>query len=128
MNQVIDQLSPLMRGIARRRLARADPLVHTIVIGLSDERISMTYIGEKRGTVATRLGVTEKVRNPNDEEVDLTQRFNKGGLEQVIVGPRGRSRTLYTLAPDNETLVVATKLYGKQLEAPISYRLVYKKQ
>lgn len=128
MGEVIDQLSPLVRGLARRRLARSDPLVHTITIGHSDGRISMTYIGEKQATVSSRPGVTEKVRNPNDEEVDLTQKLVKAGLEQVFVGPRGRSRTLYSLSPDNKSLVVATQLYGEQLESPISYRLVYARQ
>lgn len=128
MNEVIDQLPAVYRGLARRRLERSDPLVHTIVIALPEGRISVTYIGEKRATLTTRPGVTEKVRNPNNEEVDLTQRFTKEGLEQVFVGPRGRSRSVYTLLPDGKRLVVASKLYGEQLETPVSYRLVYTKQ
>ena len=128
MEQAIDQLNPLVRGLARRRLASSDPLVHTITITVAGDRVTVKLVGQKTASFTTKIGATEKVTNPEGKQVDLTHRFTKEGLEQVFVGPKGSSRTVYSLQPDDRQLVVSTTMKGQQLDTPISYRLVYVKQ
>jgi hypothetical protein len=128
IDKAIDDLPLIYRGLARRRLADSDPLVHKIIIALPGDQISVTYIGEKRATFSTKRGAKQKVKNLQGNEVDLTQRFVNGRLEQIWVGPNGRSRALYSLSDDNKRLVVATTTAGKKLNSTISYKLGYVRQ
>lgn len=128
MDKAIDQLNPFIRPLARSKLRSSNPLVREIRIARPDGRIAVTLIGQKRATFDTRPGVPEKVRNPEGKQVELTQQFVKGRLDQIFVGPKGRSVTRYTLLSDDRRLRVDTKMSGKGLKSPISWRLVYVKQ
>ncbi len=125
MEKAIEKLNPLVRPIARSKLASSDPLIREIGIALPEGRISVTLVGQKTATFSTKAGAREKVRNPQGKQVDLTQRFVAGGLEQVFVGEKGRTRSLYALQPDGDRLRVLTRIEGQGVDGPIAYRLDY---
>ena len=66
--------------------------------------------------------------DPQGKQVDLVQRFAKGRLEQVFIGPKGRSVSHYTLLSGDTRLRVTTRMTGEKLDEPISWTLFYVKQ
>lgn len=128
LEKAIEKLNPLIRPIARSKLASSDPLIREIAIALPEGRISVTLVGQKRATIATKAGAREKIRNPDGKQVDAVQRFTKAGLEQLFYGAKGKTRSLYVLQPDGDHLAVDTRIDGQGVEGPITYRLVYKRR
>jgi len=128
MSKAINQLPVAFRGLASRRLAEVDPLIHRIVIELHEGLISVRVMGERSASFSTHQGLTEKVTNLKGKQVDLTQSFTDQGLEQLFVGRRGSSRILYTLRANGQQLLVSTVTTSPLLNAPISYQLLYVRQ
>lgn len=127
MGAMIDQLNPIYRSIARRKLQNSDPLVRAVTISRPNGKISVRLIGEKSATFVTRPGVREKAQAPNGREIDVTQRIKGGVLTQVLLGPKGRTTNRYTLSNKGQRLVFDSKVEGQDLDEPVSYRLVYKR-
>lgn len=124
-DQAIQKLNPALRRYVRHKMQSSDPLIRMIVINLSGDQLSVQYVAGKTVTLKTRVGVPQKVKAPNGNEVDLTQRFEKGSLIQHFVGPEGDTTNVLTLSSDGQKLLLQSTVTGKRLDEPISYKLDY---
>lgn len=122
------QLNSITRALAESKLKGRDPLIRAITISLPGEKIAVRLESEKTIDFVTTPGVAQDVRGPNGNKVKLTQRFTRGALEQIGVGPRGTTRTTLRLSDDARTLTYNSTMTSSLLSSPVAFTLVYARQ
>jgi hypothetical protein len=128
MEKMIEELNPIYRSLARRKLNQADPLIHSITIARPNDKISVRFVGEKTSIFVTAPGVREKVRLPNGNEVDLTQRVKGDVLTQVFLGPKARTTNKLSLVAGGQGLQLHSRIKGNDADGTVQYRLSYKRR
>ena len=125
--KAIEQLNPILRPMARRKLQSSDPLVRRITIDLPSGDISVRFFGEKTVSLVTPPGQARSITMPNGKEVRVTQRFASQRIEQVFVGERGKTRNTLTLLPDGKSLSYRSVISSSLLETPVTVTLLYRR-
>ncbi len=125
IDDAVDELNLLIRGIARRRLK--EPNMPTDEVRISSE--NGTIIVSRTAQPAVSAPASgQKIRwlNPrNGNELEVSHRMtDDGALEQVLIGDRGTSTNVFLLATDGK-LVIKSTIEADALRAPIRFSTTY---
>jgi hypothetical protein len=123
---VATRINFALRGIARSRLRRTNPLHHTISIAHTTSEV--TIIMDDRAPVTSPASGSPITWRREDGEVfDLSTRWDHDRLRQTFVAEDGARENVFWLGPDGTTLYMEVTVRSPRLPEPLSYRLAYRR-
>jgi len=124
VDDAANQFNFMIRGIARSRLQEGTPVHPRVEVRFEGDQVTVRFGDE---SYTTRLGQTEVVRNPQGEEMRVTQRIRANGqLEQVFETEGGTRRYVYTPLADGR-MRIATTTDSPQMPQPMYFMLDYRR-
>lgn len=125
IDEAVDEMSFLIRGIARKRLKEPNLPTDEVQISLGNGKITISRSGQP-AIAAPATGEVVTWRNPrNGNELEVTHRVTKAGaLEQRLVGDRGVSTNLFSLSKEGR-LVLKTTIDADKLPSTIRFSTTY---
>lgn len=119
-----NQFNFMIRGIARSRLREGTPVHSRVEVSFEGDQVTVRFGDE---SYTTTLGRTEVRRNPEGEEMRVTQRIRPNGqLEQVFETEGGTRRYVYTPLSDGR-MRIATTTDSPQMPQPMYFMLDYRR-
>jgi len=112
-----------IRGIARSRLTKANPVPQKVRIAYTDNDVSV-QLDAAPPVVAPRDGRKVTWTRDDGAKFDLTARTENGALSQSFKGEDGARTNLYKLRPDGK-LAMEVTLTSPRLDKPLTYTLVF---
>lgn len=117
----------MLRGIARDRITESLPMPDRVAVALG-ERVRVTYLYEdRRLRVDTALGGTTRVRDVDGETRRVSQRLQRGWLEQVFRGADGDVHRLLSTEPDGATMHLDYTVHNERLGEAVRWRVDYRR-
>lgn len=125
---VVDQMSFLIRGIARRRLRAPNLPSKTVSIVLEKGQIRIDRPGQP-AVSAPADGTPITWRHPSDGDVfQVSHGIDaQGTLYQRFEGERSVSRNRFVLSQDEERLTIHTTISAERLPAPLRFKMSYER-
>lgn len=114
-----------IRGIARNRLTKTNPVYERLTIAFPGDKASVRY-GSKPAAASPADGTTVKWKRDDGEVLDLTSRVADGRLTQTFSAPDGARRNVFSVGEDGR-LTLATTVTSSKLPKPLTYKLVFRK-
>jgi hypothetical protein len=126
IDDAVEEMSFLIRGLARRRLREPNLPTRELSISLDEGRITVSRNGQP-AISGPQGGEEVEWRNPNNgNKLRVRYRLTDAGtLEQRLVGDRGLSVNRYVLGADGATLTVHTTITAEQLSDPLRFSTTY---
>lgn len=122
----IRDMSFITKPIARRRLRNTNRPYRTITLLLSESEISTTYDG--RAPIRSPAdGTAVRWRREDGEMLDVSTSLRDGALTQTFTAEDGSRENAFILSPDGTGLTLQVTLRSERLPAPITYRLLYRR-
>lgn len=126
LDGALDDLDPISRSLARRKLAKQDPAIPQITIGFSNGETSIARLDS---IVRAPLGGGPVTVSRNGKEAKVTHELQSPlQLVETLQGPRGRTVSTFVLGDDGDDLTVTTLIEGERLSAPVVYHLSYRRR
>lgn len=125
IDDAVDEMNIFIRGIARRRLREPNLPTDELRIDLENDTITIARSGQPAVSApATGKRVTWK--NPrNGNELRVAHRITPdGSLEQNLVGDRGVSTNVFSLAEDGR-LLMKTTVEADKLPSTLRFTTTY---
>jgi hypothetical protein len=127
IDRAVAEMNFFVQGITRTQLREKTPLNRRIDIAFpADGRITIGF--DQRFTYTTRPGVAQPFTLPDGAEVEVTQHFREGHLEQYFGHSLGRRWNAYSLSPDGQTMTVTATQQGPMMPQPVHFTLQYRKR
>jgi hypothetical protein len=119
-----NQFNFMIRGIARSRLREGTPIHSRVSVSFEGDQVTVRFGDE---SYTTELGRTEVRRNPEGEDMRVTQRIRPNGqLEQVFETEGGTRRYVYTPLSDGR-MRIATTTDSPRMPQPMYFMLDYRR-
>jgi hypothetical protein len=123
IDDVVDQMSPIVRGIARSKLKKATAIAAHVRLTL-DGHI-LTVADDKRADSAPTDGTVVKITVETGDEMDLS--YDLKDTEIVELVSDGSKGAVQSFTLDGDNLVVRHAVFASQLPAKIIYRTTYRR-
>ena len=125
IDEAVDEMSFLIRGMARRRLKEPNLPADEIRISLDDGAITVARAGQPPVS-APATGDRVTWQNPrNGNELEVAHRVtDDGALRQILIGDRGVSTNIFRSSKDGR-LVVETTIDADKLPSTIRFSTTY---
>ena len=115
----------MLRGIARDRISGALRMPDRVAVETHEQRIRVTYFGQRRVVVDSTLGARIRVRDDDGGMRRVVQQLQGGWLHHDFRTDQGRVERL--LSAEGETLHLDYTVHNEQLGAPVSWRVDYRR-
>ena len=117
-------LPGIIRGIARKRLTKTNPLDDSVAIAVVGEQVTTTFASGFNPSATLGGGPISWTSKKGDlYKVRVKQQGSK--LIQIIGGEDGVKTTVFVLSADRSRLTVHHKITAERLSAPMTYKLSY---
>jgi len=127
IERAVGEMNFFLQGVTRSQLREKTPLNRRIDIDFPDDgRITVGF--DQRFTYTTRPGVAQAFTLPDGAEVEVTQHFRDGHLEQYFGHSLGRRWNAYALSPDGRTMTVTATQQGPMMPQPVHFTLQYRQR
>jgi hypothetical protein len=127
IERAVGEMNFFLQGVTRTQLREKTPLNRRIDIGFAgDGQITVGF--DQRFTYTTRPGVAQPFTLPDGAEVQVTQHFRDGHLEQYFGHSLGRRWNAYSLSPDGRTMTVTATQQGPMMPQPVHFTLRYRQR
>ena len=125
---IVDDMNPLFRIIARRRLTAAAKIPPRYTFKTAPGGVLTITVGAGRPLTTKVDGTPIQFKNDEGQSITL-ERFWKGGV-LTTSGDRGDAgqKSIYRLTPDGKSLAVTIIIHSEQLPRPLRYVLTYRRQ
>jgi hypothetical protein len=125
IDDAVDELNIFIRGIARRRLKEPNLPTDELRISFEDGTITIARSGQP-AVAAPASGKRVNWKNPrNGNELRVAHRIMPdGSLEQNLIGDRGVSTNVFSLAEDGR-LSMRTTVEAEKLPSTIRFTTTY---
>lgn len=124
IENTVTQLSRAIQGIARKRLAEANPVDGSVQITIVGDKITTSF--ESGFKVSCTIdGASVDTKGLGGEKLSVQVRAKGSKLIQHMQGKDGARTIVYTLSADRKTLSVHHKITADRLPEPLTYRLSY---
>jgi hypothetical protein len=129
IDQVVSQMSFLIRGIARRRLRAPNLPSKEVGVFVENGKIRIHRPGQPEVS-APADGKPITWRHPDDGEVFRVRHGvdEEGILYQRFEGERSVSRNRFILSEDAKRLSIQTVITADRLPAPLRFRMSYERK
>jgi hypothetical protein len=124
IDDATEGMSPLIRGVARRRLREANPIIDELGFSLRGDPLRASYVG---GRIIETPASGEAVDwvDPFGDTVKVSQRWSDRELVQHMSDGNGSRTSVYRFSDDGRRMTMSVKIESPRLPKPISYRLDY---
>lgn len=127
IERAVGEMNFFLQGVTRTQLREKTPLNRRIDIDFpADGRITVGF--DQRFTYTTRPGVAQPFTLPDGAEVEVTQHFRDGHLEQYFGHSLGRRWNAYSLSADGRTMTVTATQQGPMMPQPVHFTLQYRQR
>ncbi len=122
---VVDEMSVIVRGIARKRLVASNPVPKTISIQIVDDEVTLRMDG--RSYTGKLGGGSHRVSVPGGETSSM--RFKKSGpsLQQLLHASEGDRTNTFTPREDGG-IDMSVRIHSDRLPKDVRYRVTFAKQ
>lgn len=127
IDEATEDMSSLIRGVARRRLREANPIIDELGFSLGGDPLRASYIGG-RIIESPASGAAVDWVDQFGEDIEVSQRWSDRELVQHMVGEGGSRTNVYRFSEDGKTMTMSVTIEAPRLPKPIRYRLEYRKQ
>jgi hypothetical protein len=128
IDDAVDELNVLIRGIARRRLEEPNLPTDELRISVDGDSITIARSGQPEISAPTTGRVVTWENPDNGNELRVAHVVVKDGrLEQRLIGDRGVSKNVFALARDGR-LTVQTTIDADKLPSTIRFSTTYARQ
>jgi hypothetical protein len=122
----MEAVSPMVRGIGRKRLQEANEIPQKLVIALDGQAVSILFDGD--GHEADLDGGVLKTESPQGDKIKVSHRMRGSSLVQLIDGIGGDRSNTFKLSSDGSRLTMTVEITSGQLPVPVEYRLTFKRK
>lgn len=121
------QMSAVIRGIARKRLTESNPIRDAITIAVAGEEMTVTFAPGR--TVKGRLG-GPAVAWTSDSGKPVTVAFSmvKGRFVMNFTAEDGSRRAVFSLDESGAKMTMSVTISSERLETPMKYALSYSRR
>lgn len=124
VDDVVQGFSPLIRGIARRRLAAAARMSGSYTF--APDRDRMTISSDAASEWTTALDRTEiPLLSDKGEDFHLSRWMEAGSLHSNARSERGSNGNVFELSSDGQRMTVTTTIDNDRLPKTLVYRVEY---
>lgn len=127
IDRAVSEMTYLLQGITRDQLRDKTPLNRRLDFAFSSDG-QITTIFDQRYTYTTRPGVAQTFSLPDGANIQVTQYFRDGELEQYVEHTLGRRWSRFSLSPDGQTLTMAATQQGPMMPVPVHFTLDFRKR
>jgi hypothetical protein len=124
IEEAVEQVNFIIRGLARSRLQSTNVPYRTIRRSRAGDRVTVRYDDI---TYTTTLDQRETVTR-GSEQLPLLQQLRGRHLYQTFTGDDGNKRMVHTLSEDGSSLWLDVTVTSSRLPEPLRYRLRYRRQ
>jgi hypothetical protein len=127
IDDATEDMSSLVRGVARRRLREANPIIEELGFSLSGDPLRASWVG---GRIIETPASGEAVdwTDQFGDDVKVSQRWSDGELVQRMFDDNGSRTNVYRFSEDGQRMTMSVTIEASRLPEPIRYRLEYRKQ
>jgi len=128
IDEVVSQMSFLVRGIARHRLREPNLPSKKVIISLENEDLQIDRPGQPEVS-APASGKPITWSNPEEGDVfEVRQGIDEDGvLYQRFKGDRSVSRNDFVLGDGGKRLTIRTRIESDRLPAPLRFEMSYQR-
>jgi hypothetical protein len=119
-------MNGLIRGVARRKLRDANPIIEDIGFSLGGDPLVASYVGGRLIETPASGAAVDWV-DPFGDTVKVSQRWSNGELVQHMFNDKGSRTNVYRFAEDGQRMTMSVTIESPSLPKPIRYRLEYRK-
>lgn len=127
IDDATEDMSSLIRGVARRRLREANPIIDELGFSLGGDPLRASYIGG-RIIESPASGTPVDWVDQFGESIEVSQRWSDRELVQHMVGEGGSRTNVYRFSEDGKSMTMSVTIEAPRLPKPIRYRLEYHEQ
>lgn len=122
IDQVVEEMNFIVRGIARKRLREANQIRERVAISRQGDKLTIRLDGQPY--TATINGPPVDVVGHDGMELKLRYRLAKGRIEQTLQGKEG-GRTAHFQVDGKGRLTMSVRIFSEKLPKDVRYRLTY---
>lgn len=127
IERAVAEMNFFLQGVTRQQVHDSTPVNERIDIGFTPEgRITVGF--DQRFTYTTRPGVAQDFDVPGTGNVNVTQLFRNGHLEQIFTATLGRRWNTYDLSADGRTMTCTSTMQGPMMPVPVVFTLSYRQR
>ena len=126
IEDAIEGMSPMVRGIARRRLREANVIMDEIGFSLAGDPLRASYVGGRIIETPASGAAVDWV-DPFGDTVKVSQRWSDRALVQHMFDDDGSRTNVYRFSEDGQRMTMSVTIEASRLPAPIRYRLEYRR-
>ncbi|MDQ3031878.1 MAG: hypothetical protein M3Y87_05625 [Myxococcota bacterium] len=127
IERAVSEMNFFVQGVTRSQLRDKTPLNRRIDIAFAPSG-EITVGFDQRFTYTTRPGVAQPFTLPDGAQVEVTQHFREGHLEQYFGHSLGRRWNAYALSPDGRTMTITATQQGPMMPQPVHFTLHYRQR
>lgn len=127
IERAVAEMNFFLQGVTRQQVHDSTPVNERIDIGFTPGG-DITVGFDQRFTYTTRPGVAQDFDVPNTGNVNVTQLFRNGHLEQIFTATLGRRWNTYDLSSDGRTMTCTSTMQGPMMPVPVVFTLSYRQR
>ena len=122
----MEAVSPMVRGIGRKRLTETNPIPKRVTIEVEGENVNILLDGD--GHKAGLGSAPIKTESSQGDKIKVSHRMRGSQLSQLIDGVGGDRRNDFKLNADGSRLTMDVEISSPQLPVSVNYKLTFKRQ
>jgi hypothetical protein len=124
IDDVVDDMNFIVRGIARSRLREANPIAKSLGIAKKGKMLTITF--DKRHYTGPIDGRTVKVVGVTGDEVSMRFQISNGRIRQIFQGDDGGRVNDFSLDGEGR-VALSVRVHSDKLPKDLRYQLTYAK-
>jgi hypothetical protein len=126
IDAAVSHFNLAVRPIARSRLKKVNATLKRVEIARRGEEITVTLGSNTPSTTAPGRPPVKWTRD-DGEVVDVSLEWRDAALLQTVAAGESRRVNRFELSPDGATLTLQVTVTGPQLQPPLQYQLVFRR-
>jgi hypothetical protein len=122
----VESLSPVIRGIGRKRLVESNQVPKLLKIAVTGDDVEILFDGD--GYTAKLGDAPVQTKSSQGDKVKVSHRLRGNKLTESIEGGQGGRKNEFRLSSDGARLTVDVTVSSPQLPVAVEYRLTFKRK
>lgn len=127
IDEATEDMNAMIRGVARRRLREANPVLEDIGFSLGGDPLRASYVGGRIIETPASGAAVDWV-DPFGDTVKVSQRWSDRELVQHMFDDDGSRTNVYRFSEDGQRMTMSVTIESPRLPKAIRYRLEYRKR
>lgn len=118
-------ISPVVRGIGRKRLHESNPIPKSLSIAIDGDSVEIRFDGAGHSTSLD--GKPQRGVSPQGDKIKVSHRMRGSKLTELLDGDQGDRHNTFKIGSDGK-LTVDVKITSGHLPVPLEYQLTFKRK